>query len=228
MKTSNKLLIAIVALTMVALVSFDLALRAEYLKGDYKSPHYNMTSLSLKDFDAIEDYTTSETFLAVNQGHPFEAWISKEAEKDLVFTVENRVLKINFKTTDSRQPRSHNIEIRCPELKSLTTDLKNNPKTMYAYGNVTITIIKQDSLQIKANALGSVFVTAVALKKLNVLMKQGDMALGGGSTIDTANFNIYDNGKLDIKDAAIGKIKYKISDNAAVTLSGRSLQQLPK
>lgn len=226
MKTSNKLLIAIAALTMVALVTFDLALRAEYLKGDFKSHYYGLKSLSLKDFDAIEDYTSTETYLSVTQGQPFEVWVSKDAEKDLTFTIENRVLKIDFKTTNNDKPRTHNIEIHCPQLKSLCTELKNSPKTLYAYGNVNIAIFKQDSLQIKTNALGNVFLTAVSLKKLNIQMQQGEMTIGGDSKIDMANLKVYDNGKLDIKDADIGKVNYHFSDNASVTFSGRSLHQL--
>lgn len=226
MKTSNKLLIAIVVLIVVSLVTFDLALRAEYIKGDYKSPHYNMTSLSLKDFDAIEDNVESETYLNVRQGKPFETWVTKDAEKDLTFTIENRVLKINFKNADSDKPRTHNIEISCPQLKSLSTGVKNQSKVEYAYGNVTMFIVNQDSLRVKVNSIGNVYLTAVSLKKLNALIKQGDLGLGDGSTIDTANFNIYDNGKLDIKNATITKTNYQLTDKATVTFSGRSVHQL--
>jgi len=229
MKTSNKLLLTIALITMGSIVLFDLALRAEYLKGEYKDPHYGLTSIPLKDFDAIEDYTSSETFLDVKQGKKIEVWLSKEAEKDLTFTVENRILKINFKVENNKESRSYNINVSCPVLKSLSTGKPaGHPKIVNNWGNVSITGFTQDTMQINVNGPGNVYAGVLFLKKMNATITQGSLGLGDGSKADTANFDIRDNCTLNNGGMQTGKVNYKVEGNATVTLSGSSVHQLSR
>jgi|GEM_PF-3743091 len=227
MKTSNKLLLSIGLLTIGMLVVSDFAIKAEYLKGDYKKPHYGLTSIAIKDFDVIEDYTSSETFLSVNKGPKMEIWTSKDADKDLAFTVENRVLKINFKVENEKETRSHNINISCPLLKSLSTgNPAGSPKLIYNWGNVSISGFTQDTMRIIASGPGSIYVGGVLLKKINATVTQGELGFGGGSKADTASFDVGDNCTLNNDGMQIDKVKYKIGKNAKVVLSGASAVQL--
>jgi hypothetical protein len=228
MKTSNKLLIAIGLLIVVAIVSFNMALKAEYLKGTYKSRYYNLVPVQLKDFDAIEDYTAHETFLDVTQSNKFEVWVDKEADKDMVLSVQNHVLKIDFKTVKSKEPRNHVIHITCPQLKSLVTEMRPGADIIYTWGSVSIGIYKQDALTINKRSPGTIYVGGNILKKLNVSMTDGDLTVGGTIKVDTANFDMRGYSKLTIDNIAIPKLSYKFADSAKVVLSGSSLKQLPK
>ncbi|GAA4098704.1 GIN domain-containing protein [Mucilaginibacter panaciglaebae] len=224
MKTSNKLLTAVAVLLIASVVLSDTALQAEYLKGDYKKPHYGMVSVPVKDFDAIQDYIADDIQLDVSQSEKFEVWIDKGTDKDLVFKVENRILKINFKNINNGNDHNYVVKIKCPRINSLSTATSPSAKTIYNWGTTTIGWFKQDSLRIISNAPGTVSVTG-ELKKLNILNYQGEVGVGG-SKIDTANFNIQNESKLTIDDVRIGKINYNLSKKARVTLSGNSAKQL--
>lgn len=224
MKTSNKLLVATATLLLISVLVFDNAIRAEYLKGDYKREHYGMVSVPLKDFDAILDNAAHETHLDVSQGDKFEIWIDKSSKDRLDFTLENHLLKINFKNINGNRDRNDIIHIKCPRLNSLSTAVSPGSKIIAFWGTTTVGWFKQDSLRITSNAPGTISV-AGQYKKLNVLTYQGEVGIGG-SKIDTANFDIRNDGKLIVDDVPIGKVNYKLSEKARVTLSGNAAKQL--
>jgi len=228
MKTSNKLLIGVSILAVASIVLFDTALRAEYLKGDYKLPHYNQTLLPLKDFNTIENYTSDQTFLEVSQGNKFEVWVSNGSEKDLTIKVRNYILSINYTKVNSNVQHNYFIHVTLPKLACLSTHVTKGAKIIYMTGNTVVGILRQDSLRIISDAPTSINVTPVFLKKINIAMNQGEINLGGTSNIDTANFNLHNDSKLNIGDVRIGKLSYQFDSMSKISLSGASLHQLSR
>ena len=235
MKTSNKLLIAIGVLIVISMVSFDMALRAEYLKGDYKSPYYNMVSIPVKDFDAIEDCTSYDTFTEINTGayadstgNKQQIWISKEGQKDVAFAVKDRVLRISFKTPNSEQNRAYSIHIKCPRLNRITRGPTPGDKIMYESGNLTISVIKQDSIRIENKVWGIINLTPVYMKKVNVVMNQGSLNIGGNGDAEVVNFDIRNNSRVDIGNIKMGKVNYKLADSAHITLPGAAWNKISR
>lgn len=226
MKTSNKLLIAILILVIISMVSFDMALRAEYKKGDYKSPYYNMVPVPVKDFDAIEDYTSYNTYTDVTTGDNCQIFISKEAQNNLIFTVKNRVLKISFKQATGKENLAYAIHIKCPRLNGLKRALTDGAKIIYDSGNLTLGIFNQDSVRLENSAPGIINLTPVDVKKVKVIMWDGLLNIGGNGNADTANFDIRNGSRLNIGKIKMRKINYKLDDNAQVTLSGAVWHQI--
>jgi len=226
MKTSNKLLIAIAALIILSLVSFDIALHAEYKKGDYSGRHYNEVSVPVKDFDTIEDYTTYTTFTDITSGQKQEIWVSKESQNDLVFTVENRVLKIRFKTIATDKNRVYTIHINCRRLNSLKMAMIRGDMAVQVGGNTTLAIINQDSIRIENNVPGIVNFTPVDVKKIDVTMNEGTLNIGGNGNVETANFNIHNKSYLTIGKIKMAKTTYNLDDSSQVTLPGAMWHKL--
>ncbi|MFD2873526.1 GIN domain-containing protein [Mucilaginibacter ximonensis] len=227
MKTSNKFLVAILVLAIISMVSFDMALRAEYKKGDYKSPHYGDVLIPVEDFDVIEDYTSYKTFTDITSGSKFEIWVDKSAQNDLIFTVKNHILKINFKKSNSDdRNQAYGIHIRCPRLNELTRAISPGDKVIYESGSLTMGIFNQDSVRLENSAPGIINLTPVDVKKIKMIMWDGLLNIGGNGNADTADFDIRNGSRLDIGKIKMRKVNYKLDDSSQVTLSGAVWHQI--
>jgi len=71
MKTSNKLLAVVTAVILIFLVIYDRDLRAEYLKGEFKSPFYQMEQLSFKDFSNVRNNSADKLGVQIKKGDKF-------------------------------------------------------------------------------------------------------------------------------------------------------------
>ncbi|RYE24084.1 MAG: hypothetical protein EOP42_22630, partial [Sphingobacteriaceae bacterium] len=75
MKTSNKLVLAVVTIILLSMVGYDLALRAEYRKGEYKNRFYGMKKLpALSGYTSIDNRAANFVSVNVEKGNNAVIW----------------------------------------------------------------------------------------------------------------------------------------------------------
>ncbi|MFD2145039.1 hypothetical protein [Mucilaginibacter antarcticus] len=90
MKTSNKLLIALVLIAVAYSIANAFALKAEYLKGDFKSRFFGMNKVSLAGFDAVDNNVANALDVTVEYGNEYAVWIDKKAIGDVTFSKKTK------------------------------------------------------------------------------------------------------------------------------------------
>ncbi|XHR92132.1 hypothetical protein ACFJIV_17320 [Mucilaginibacter sp. UC70_90] len=71
MKTSNKFLLTAVLLLIVSVGIYDVQLKAEYFKGEYKNPYNGFNNLNFRNFKVIELGSSTAINIMLVQG-PFK------------------------------------------------------------------------------------------------------------------------------------------------------------
>jgi hypothetical protein len=240
MKTSNKLLIITALIAIGYLVTYDFALRAEYLAGNYKNRFYNMQPVAVNNFNVIEHNIGNLINLRVERGPVFGVWIDKHLENKLTFSSRNKILHIDYKNKDEFSSYGKNeIIIICPSIDSLTTNSSTFMKTVKTqtgtistgidfHNKEATTIIigfKQASINILANDGTDIKLENNTFSQLNARVEKHNAALtiNNSNQIGLANLQVLGAGELKLLNPVIIKENYKLSDSAHVTLSGSAL-----
>lgn len=236
MKTSNKLLVAAVALVLGTVATYDVALRAEYLTGRYKDPLQHYTRQANANFDAVE--VPAGLFFKVKiEAGPAGVWVNKDAADYVRLRQNGRTLAV----TVTKPEESHYlggqaaVVIRCPRLQALTTDApftgaqrkahRDNPS-----GEVLVRYFDQDSLRISQRWAGTVTLQGNTLRQLR--------AVAGAAPGSKPTLNIAANNRIQAADLAINhesqlalltkipQLRHHFSDSATVTLGGAAASAL--
>lgn len=224
MKTSNKFLIAAVLVIIISVAIHDFALKAAYLKTNYKSRFYNKEQLHLTDFDVVDLKPSGFTNVIIEQGPKFAVWVSKEAKRDLFFNKDSHTLKIAYKEkTDAYYQKD--IIIICPNLESVIARESTKDRDFSIIGYIEVRGFKQDSLNVESAKGTTISLTNNIIDMLNA----GTNASGGvislpWNRIKQSNVNIRGIGTLQLYDKnGLGKTAYNLSPSATVTLNGDAL-----
>src|SRR5471030_1778532 len=114
MKTSNKI-IMIAALVVIAwLVIYDNALKAEYVKGDFKKPHYRMQQLNFSNFNVIEHNAGNIIGMQVKKA-PYGVWIDDYAKDKIRVSRHGQTLQIDYIGKENFNDY-RGITISCPDV----------------------------------------------------------------------------------------------------------------
>jgi hypothetical protein len=224
MKTSNKLLITAVLVILISLTVHDLALKAAYLKTDYKNRFYQMEKLPLADFDAVDLKPSAFTTVTIEQGAKFAVWINNTTKSEMSVNKDGRTLKIFYKVkTDDYTGK--NIIIICPSLKSMVVHERSADRDFTSVGDVIIHNFDLDSLYVRS-ARG----TNINLyNNIITLLNAGTNITGGKISLPTnrikqSNVNMQGPGSLELYDKkSVGKATYNLSPGTTVTLGGDAL-----
>jgi hypothetical protein len=238
MKTSNKLILAAMGLTLVLLTWYDLRLKAEYLSGSYKIPYSNYATLNYTGFDIVELNSSTAANVKFVQG-PFSVRVDNNAMGFVVIKQQGNRLTIDaaFERNYRWNPNPYVIVISCPTLTRLTTG------ATYRADNriVTDTIVRedwnmrqvmidgftQDSLRIEQDYGSTVVLAGNTIRSLKAVIGKSD---GSGSKIILQPDNEFRVAALDIghrstfilQNAHIQNLTYHLADNANLTLTGNA------
>ena len=238
MKTSNKLILAAIVVTVVMLTWYDLRLKAEYLSGAYKVPYSDYVTLNYTGFDTVDLNSSTAANVKFVQG-PFSVRVDNNAMDFVVFKQQGKRLTIDavFERNYRWNPNPFVIVISCPTLKKLTTG------ATYQADNriVTDTIVreewnmrqvhvcgfKQDSLNIEQDYGSTVVLTADSIRSLKAAIGK---SAGSGSKIILEPGNEFRDAALDIghrstfilQNAHIQNLTYHLADSAVLTVTGNS------
>ncbi len=237
MKTSNKLMVAAVALVLGSLATYDAALRAEYRTGHYQDPLYNYQALGLRNFDKVTVPAAGVLNVKIVAG-PFGVHINKEAAKYVRVSQQGERLAVALAYAEEWKwlGRTEAVVISCPRLAELATEgtytVAGKPQfdKLQAGGHVLVQGFRQDSLrlqqdrsseiELKGNTLGWLWARAGTRAG-----SESRLTIASDNGIQAADLTIAHRGHLDLA-TAIPRLRYQFSDSAAVVLTGAAVRSL--
>ncbi len=245
MKTSNKLLVVITIVIVAYLVVFDAGLKAEYLKGDFKSRFFGMEELPIKDFSNVEHLSADVIDASIEKGPEFAIWLRKDLKDKVQIIKKGKTLIIKYIGTLGVHNTyfSGGIIITCPQLDSITTKPymqhikvvdygSNKTYTTSSYvGDIDVVGFDQQKMVVKASELTQIELKNSKLENMEAIV--GDNSISTGSlVIDSTNHiklaNIKVNGKSELRmtNPDITTLKHDFSDSVSLILTGRVLRLL--
>lgn len=241
MRTSNKILIASLALLIISLAFYDLRLKAEYQKGDYTDPYRGYNSLNYRDFDEIELNASTAVNIIVVQG-PYKVLANPNCDDFLRISKQGKRLVINaaFPNHYRNVLAAHILYISCPKISLLRTDAHYTadgiPVTdTVAYNlqwySTLITGFKLDSLTLNAAHASNIVLENNQINTLNGIIGQSPgsgsaLTIGSGNKFGKSNLNIYNKSQLVIKGPSSPDLNYSLADSATLTVNGAAAKHL--
>jgi hypothetical protein len=236
MKTSNKLVLVALLLTLVSLCYYNYLLKKAFISGKYKDPYANFVTLKFKDFDTIDVVSSTAANIKFVQG-PFSVRIDTNFMDYAKVRQTGGRLQINavFESGYLYNPNPYVLVISCPKLSQVIANAtyQANNKTVtdtivredWNMRQVLIDGFKQDSLSIRQDYGSTVVFANNNIKWLNVAT--GKSKGSGSKTIvlkrnqfGEATFNIGNNSKLVLNDATINKLDYHLADSTQIIFNG--------
>jgi hypothetical protein len=238
MKTSNKLILAAIVLTLVMLTWYDLRLKAEYLSGAYKILYSDYTKLNYTGFDIVELNSSTAANVKFVQG-PFSVRVDNNAMDYVVFKQQGNRLMIDavFERNYRWNPNPYVIVISCPTLKKLTTGATYQAdshmvtdtivREEWNMRQVLIEGFRQDSLSIEQDYGSTVVLAADTIRSLKAVTGKSN---GSGSKIILQPDNEFRDAALNIghrstfilQNAHIQNLTYHLADSAELTVTGNA------
>ncbi|MDN5288462.1 MAG: hypothetical protein JWR38_4736 [Mucilaginibacter sp.] len=244
MKTSNKIVAIAFLVIIVSAIGYAIAMKKEFLTGNYKKPYINFSSLPYKNFNSLIINPSSMINVKLVQG-PFKVMINNIVKDNLIFKQVNNTLQIDlnwgyvrFNTGDT-----YMMVISCPKLISVhvnavyTLNKLNIVDTLagegWAYHQVLIEGFKQDSLSViqewgsQVVLANNNFVYLNALTSINEL-SGSKLTVLKSNIIQQANFDVRNKGKLILYQANIPGLNYSLADSALFVMNGAAIKSLKK
>ncbi|MDB5158560.1 MAG: hypothetical protein JWR50_3267 [Mucilaginibacter sp.] len=226
MKTSNKLLVAATLLIVGYLVTYDLSIKAEYYKGDFKSRFYNFTRLPVKDFNAVEDNLGDAVDIIVEQGSEYTVWVNKDVKDDYKVINKKKTLSIDFKAGIHH---AGVVYVICPQLNKMTVRDRILLRNQVNFGgsNTSINGFKQDTMYVYGRGSSLIHMSGNVLNKLNVDIAGNGIMLNIGNTnkIINGNFDIQGQARFELLGPVVEKPVYNVDDQATITLTGETFRK---
>ncbi len=245
MKASNKVLIVALATLLISLAFYNLELKAEYEKGDFKKEFYSYKKLDFKDFNEIYLNAGNILDLKIVKADTFAVWLKNyDSKRFKVAQDENRLMINVADSLNSPWASSEkNIVIFCPSLIRL--NLKGQTMTYYEHDTLVTTVPRldykqtiiegfaQDSLMVNMGANCTLRLKKNTIKYLNskvgdVLEKGARVIIERNNFIKKADLQIADENELSLFGPKIDEVNYTYSKGATIALSGSALSLLRK
>ena len=237
MKTSNKLIVAAVALVLGSLATYDAALRAEYRTGHYKDPLRNYDALAFRNFDEVAVPAAGVLNVKIVAG-PFGVHVDKEAAKYVRVSQQGERLSVALAYAEEWKwlGRTEAVVISCPRLAELVTEgtytVAGKPQfdKLQAGGTVEIQGFRQDSLRLQLDRSSEIELKGNTLGWLRASTgtrpgSESRLNIASDNRIQAADLTIAHRGHLDLATAIPG-LRYQFSDSAAVVLTGAAVRSL--
>jgi hypothetical protein len=240
MKTSNKLLLVALLVLLTSLTAYNMALRNEYRKGDYKDPLHGYAKLDFKDFTEIDLSAAGSANVKVVAG-PFGVRLSPRAAEFVKVGQQGTrlVVRVDFKNSEQYLGWGQTLVISCPRLAQLTTgnaywlagQLKGQNKTRPS--NAQVEGFRQDSLRVRLDQASNVTLAGNKLSYLAAVAgatpgSTAGLTLAATNNIGAANLDIQHQSELTINNIAIAQPAYHFADSAKATLTGAALRSLAR
>ena len=246
MKNSSKYLLAAVLVLLASLTAYNMALRNEYRKGDYKDPLHGYVTLGFKDFTEVSVPSASVVSVKLVPG-PFSVRLNPAATEYVHLRQQGNRLVITARFPDRQHyfGPAATVLISCPRLAALTTDAVHEEKGKqlvsknYQIGryvvvqDVVVQGFSQDSLTVRADRGSRVELAGNKLGYLRAtagtsLGSHGLLQLNADNRIAAAAFTLGHQSEVVMNNIAIPQLRYQVADSAKVTLTGAALGSLPQ
>lgn len=244
MKTSIKLLITALLIIIGSMITYDLALRAEYRKGTYKSRFYEFEKTTdAKMFTTLDNRAANLVTVRVEQGEHFGIWMMKDLKDYISISHKGTVLVIDV--IDKKSPYikpyiniyKNRIIITCPAVnKIITTPFfasKENEEGNYSIGNTSLVGFSQQELELHINKATRLDLDKNKIDFLKAYVgdsstQHANLTIRSNDQINNAEIKVEGKNELNLENPKITKSNFNISDSAQVNLSGSFLNQIKK
>ena len=238
MKTSNKLILSVLAILLVSVTVYDFALKAEYLSGSYKNPFNGYASKTVKNFNEIEVDAINMLHVTIQQGD-YSVHVAQDNTDSIKLTQTGNRLIVNVdfeKRAASDNPNvshTNDIVIYCPRLTYIKTDehhysiprkkMTNEQRYEVERGGRSVNLNsfildslsieqKTGSVKINGSKIGVLKSTAAARSRLHI---------SDDTRIGQAEMHINDLSSLTFDKFNIPKFSYTLSDSATITFTSK-------
>ena len=244
MKTSNKILLAILLTLVISNIVYAIAMKREYLTGHYKNPYFDFTTLHYHNFNEVTINPSENVNVKLVQG-PFKVMVRNIREDYLVFkqTGGNLQVDLNWGYARFNTGDMYMVIISCPNLKAVHT---NAIYTLNKVGytdtaafdgwsahHVMIDGFKQDSLIITQQWGSQVVLANNTLNYLSAATIINEHSVSKLTVLKTnniqhSNFDIRNKGQLILGDAKITDLNYQLADSALLIMNGAAIRSIKK
>jgi len=244
MKTSTKLLLVGLLILVASLATYNVALRAEYNRGEFRKPYHDYTTLTLRDFDEVEVAPGSHLTVKVEAG-PFAVRQHKQIDSVQIVQTGRRLLITDLaKHRNSRSPwAARLVVVSCPHLATLLVNStaagaalpqpSTPPNPDLPSADVQVGGFHQDSLLVVADQNAAVELVQNELKQLRVV---AGTTPGSTAAVRVAKTNKIGAARLDFQHKSaftldtpiISDLRYQFADSVRATLPGTTLQALTR
>ena len=241
MKTSTKYLLAAALVLLASLTAYNMALRTEYRKGNYKDPLRDFTTLNFKNFEEVAVPAATTVSVKIVAG-PFSVRLNPHVAEVVHVRQQGRRLVITADFPERQRFLGFNnqVVISCPHLAALSTDavyveagqLRTN-KHETAGHIVQVQGFRQDSLRLQQDHASRIELSDNELKFLQAVTgtsagSHSYLQLNADNHIAAASLTLGHQSELTMNNVAIPLLHRQFADSVKVTLWGAALGGLAK
>jgi hypothetical protein len=239
MKTSNKFLTGGIIIFFGLLLSYNIALMAEYNKLEFKNEFYSYESLGYKSFDEITVNCGNILDLKIIRSDTFGVKIKKFNDRDFRLEQIGNELIINVTDSLNSPWRSDNkaIVIFCPTIAKLK--IKGQAMTYFDYDTLVTNVpsvhdrktvlegFNTDSLNITLGTNSKLRLNKNKIQMLNAIVgdeknRESKLILENDNVINLARFRVAGKSELQLNDPQINTLNYSYSKGATISLTGKA------
>lgn len=240
MKTSNKLMLSVLAILLVSVTVYDFALKADYLTGNYKNPFTGYANKTVRNFNEIEVDAINMLHVNIQQGD-YAVHISENNTDSIKLTQTGNRLIVNVdfaKRAASDDPNvmhGNDVIIYCPKLTYIKTDehhysiarknMTNEQRYEVERGgrSVNLNSLVLDSLNIEQKT-GSVNINGSKIGTLKSTTAAGSrLHISDDTRIGQADMHINDHSYLTFEKFNIRKFSYTLADSATIAFTSKGI-----
>lgn len=235
MKTSYKLFLTAVLIAIISVISYDLALRAEYIKGTYKSSFYGFEkTTAFNGFSTIDNRAANLISIEVKKGNEPGIWV-KSVWKDR-FRISRKgnalVIEVANKQSTRVSAYENSITIVCPSLEKVITAPylgKSGQNLIHSQGTTIVSGFTLDKLSLEISKGVDIVLSRNKIAELQALVgdsksNNAELTIAPGNEINNAIINVPGKNGLKIENSVINQRNFTIADSATVTFSGNFLK----
>jgi hypothetical protein len=236
MKNSSKYLLAAVLVLLASLTAYNMALRTEYRRGDYKNPLHGYVAQGFRDFTEVVVPASNVVSVKIMPG-PFSVRLNPGATEYVHLRQQGGRLVVTATFPKWRRyfGPAETVLINCPRLAALSTDAvyesQGKPMTtnnFRDYEKVLVQGFRQDSLtlhqdhgsriELAGNTLGMLRATAGPSPGSHGLLQ-----LAADNRLAAASLTLAHQSELVLDNVRIPQLRHSFGDSVKVTLVGSAL-----
>ncbi|RZK20859.1 MAG: hypothetical protein EOO56_12160 [Hymenobacter sp.] len=239
MKNSSNYLLAAVLVLLASLTAYNMALRAEYRRGDYKNPLRGYVAQPFRDFTEVVVPASNALSVKIVPG-PFSVRLNPGAAEYVHLRQQGGRLLITAAFPKWRRDfgSAETVLISCPRLAALTTDAvyesqgkQLTSKHFMDSEKVLVQGFTQNSLMLRQNHGSHIELAGNQLGYLRATAgpapgSHGLLQLNADNRIAAAYLTLGHQSELTLTNLRIPQLRHQVADSAKVTLTGAALGSL--
>jgi hypothetical protein len=243
MRISTKILITTFVLIAVSLIIYDLALKAEYLKGNYTDPYSEYVPIEYKDFNEVQLDASTAVNIVLVKG-PYKVLVHPAGMDFVKITQTNGRLFVRAAFSDHYRSINANyiLYVSCPTLTSFTADAQytagsnqvtDTSANEFNWKPTLISGFTVDSMEIRESHAANVILENNKIEKLNATVGIDDRScsnftIGENNLFRKANLSILNKSRLWVKSPNHNDVTYHLADSATLLVNGVTVKRLLK